>query len=108
MRISSSLAVFLLTQAFAGYAVAPALAQESVMPATPAPALHYSNKWRLQVSEGANNDGVMHFRLTPKDQAPIDVRVPLEDGRGEDGCCARHPGRVQGRARQEDLQGGGR
>ena len=56
-------------------------------PAAPAPALHYSNKWRLQVSEGANNDGVMHFRLTPKDQAPIDIRVPLEDGRGEDGCA---------------------
>ena len=86
MRISSSLAVFILSQAFSGYAVAPALAQESVAPATPAPALHYSNKWRLQVSEGANNDGVMHFRVTPKDQAPIDVRVQLKDGRGEDGC----------------------
>ncbi|MDP9197995.1 MAG: hypothetical protein M3O07_02105, partial [Pseudomonadota bacterium] len=52
-----------------------------------AAALHYSNKWRLQVSEGANNDGVMHFRLTPKDQTPIDVRVQLKDGRGEDGCA---------------------
>ena len=52
----------------------------------PTQALHYSNKWRLQVSEGANNDGVMHFRVTPKDQPPIDVRVQLKDGRGEDGC----------------------
>ena len=51
-----------------------------------APTLAYSNKWRLQVSEGANNDGAMHFRLTPKEQAPIDVRVQLKDGRGEDGC----------------------
>ena len=66
MRILASLAVLLLAQAIAGYAVGPAP--------------------RLQVSEGANNDGVMHFRLTPKDQAPIDVRVQLKDGRGEDGC----------------------
>ena len=86
MRILPSLVISLLAQAFAGHAVAPALAQESVAPASAAPALHYSNKWRLQVSEGANNDGVMHFRLTPKEQAPIDVRVQLKDGRGEDGC----------------------
>jgi hypothetical protein len=87
MRILSSLAAILVAHAFAGYAVAPAFAQESAAPATAAPALHYSNKWRLQVSEGANNDGVMHFRVTPKDQPPIDVRVPLKNGRGEDGCA---------------------
>ena len=51
------------------------------------PALSYSNKWRLQVSEGANNDGVMRFRVTPKDGAPIDVPVSLKDGRGEDGAA---------------------
>ena len=28
-------------------------------------AIHYSNKWRLQISDGANIDGVIHFRLTP-------------------------------------------
>ena len=55
--------------------------------AEPAPALSYSNKWRLQVSEGANNDGVMRFRVTPKDGAPIDVPVSLKNGRGEDGCA---------------------
>jgi hypothetical protein len=52
-----------------------------------APALAYSNKWRLQVSEGANNDGVMRFRVTPKDGAPIDVPVSLKNGRGEDGAA---------------------
>ena len=87
MRIFPSLAAILLAHAFAGYGVAPAFAQVAVTPATAAPALHYSNKWRLQVSEGANNDGIMHFRVTPKDQAPIDIRVPLKDGRGEDGCA---------------------
>jgi hypothetical protein len=52
-----------------------------------APELHYSNKWRLEVSEGANNDGVMHFRVTPKGGAAIDIPVALKDGRGEDGCA---------------------
>lgn len=73
---------------------APAFAQEpAAAPAAdpaaadPAPALSYSNKWRLQVSEGANNDGVMRFRVTPKDGAPIDVPVSLKDGRGEDGAA---------------------
>jgi hypothetical protein len=55
--------------------------------AEPAPALSYSNKWRLQVSEGAHNDGVMRFRVTPKDGVPIDVPVSLKRGRGEDGCA---------------------
>lgn len=55
--------------------------------AEPAPALPYSNKWRLQVSEGANNDGVMRFRVTPKDGTPVDVPVSLKNGRGEDGAA---------------------
>jgi hypothetical protein len=63
-----------------------AVAQEAAV-APAAAALHYSNKWRLQVSEGANSDGAMHFRLTPKDQDPVDVRVKLKNGRGEDGCA---------------------
>ncbi len=55
--------------------------------AAPAPELSYSNKWRLEVSEGANNEGVMHFRITPKGGAAIDVPVALKKGRGEDGCA---------------------
>lgn len=55
--------------------------------AAPAAELRYSNKWRLEVSEGANNDGVMHFRVTPKDGTAIDIPVALKDGRGEDGCA---------------------
>jgi hypothetical protein len=71
-----ALAILVMTSHFS----APAATQEAA-------SLHYSNKWRLEVSEGANNDGVMHFRVTPKDGTPIDVRVPLEKGRGEDGCA---------------------
>ena len=73
-------------------AAAPAMAQEaspSAAPQVAAPAhtVHYSNKWRMQVSEGANNAGVMTFRLTPKDGTPIDIPVSLKKGRGEDGCA---------------------
>ena len=38
------------------------------------------------MSEGANNDGFMVFRVTPKGGAAIEIRVNLKDGRGEDGC----------------------
>jgi len=63
-------------------------AQEAATPAAaPAAELAYSNKWRLEVSEGANNEGVMHFRITPKGGAAIDVPVALKKGRGEDGCA---------------------
>jgi hypothetical protein len=70
-------------------AFCPALAQEAPTPAVAAPAAvsSYSNRWRLEVSEGADNDGIMHFRLTPKDGTPVDVTVKLKDGRGEDGCA---------------------
>ena len=78
-----------------GVAALPAAAQETPATAetaapaaaTPAPALHYSNKWRLEVSEGANNDGELLFRITQKGGTPMDVRVPLKKGRGEDGCA---------------------
>jgi hypothetical protein len=68
---------------------AAAGAQDPAAPAAAAPAagLSYSNKWRLEVSEGANNDGVMRFRVTPQGGAAIDIPVSLEDGRGEDGCA---------------------
>ena len=43
----------------------------------------YSNKWRIEVSEGAKSDGTMLFRVTPKDGTPIEVTVSIKDGRGE-------------------------
>jgi len=89
MPVLPILSAIALVCAGVGYPIAPAHAQETAAPAVAAPAvrLKYSNKWRLEVSEGANNDGVMHFRVTPKDGAPIDINVPLKDGRGEDGCA---------------------
>lgn len=76
----------------AGAGSAPALAQETAAPAAgaaaaPAAELHYSNKWRLEVSEGANNEGVIRFRFTPKDGTSFEIPVNLKKGRGEDGVA---------------------
>jgi hypothetical protein len=80
------------TAAFAQDAVAPAPAADPVTaaaPAAPAPEakLSLSNKWRIEVSEGANNDGTLLFRFTPDQGTPQDVLVKLKKGRGEDGCA---------------------
>jgi hypothetical protein len=42
-----------------------------------------SNKWRIEVSGGANSDGHLLFRLTPDQGTPVDVKVEIDDGRGE-------------------------
>ncbi len=50
--------------------------------------LRYSNKWRIQIKEGANNDGTIQIRLTPKDGTPpTEVSVPIKDGRSENGVA---------------------
>ena len=46
--------------------------------------LSYSNEWRIEVSEGANSDGEILFRVTPKGGATQDVRVVIDDGTSED------------------------
>jgi hypothetical protein len=68
---------------------APAAAVEPAPAAATAPAaaLKYSNKWRIEVKEGANNDGVLRFRMTPKGEAPIEVTVKVKDGRSENGVA---------------------
>jgi hypothetical protein len=50
--------------------------------------LSLSNKWRIEVSEGANSDGVIHFRVTPDGGQPTDVEIPIKDGRGENGVAS--------------------
>ncbi len=39
-----------------------------------------SNKWRIEVSEGAKSNGLILFRLTPKDSESINVTVHINDG----------------------------
>ena len=93
MRVMPSVLMIALLYIGVGSANTPANAREATAPAAAAPAaasagdLKYSDKWRLEVHEGANNDGVIHFRLTPEGATPIDINVQLKDGRGEDGCA---------------------
>lgn len=46
-----------------------------------------SNKWRLQCSGGADSDGVITLRITPKDGTPTDVAVAIKDNTGENGVA---------------------
>jgi hypothetical protein len=60
-------------------------AESPAMPANDASgaALDYSNKWRIEVSEGANSDGEIVFRVTPKGATAQDVRIAIDDGTSE-------------------------
>jgi hypothetical protein len=42
-----------------------------------------SNKWRLQFSGGADSDGVIVLRITPRDGEAITAEIAIEDGTGE-------------------------
>lgn len=46
--------------------------------------LRYSNKWRIEVSEGANSDGEFVFHVTPKDGSTQVITVKVDDGESED------------------------
>ena len=74
----------LLIAAVAIFAGQSAVAQD----AAAATDLKYSNKWRIEVKEGANNDGVARFRVTPKGEAAVEVTVNVKDGRSENGVAS--------------------
>jgi hypothetical protein len=42
-----------------------------------------SNKWRIKIKHSANSDGEMVFRVTPKNDPPIDVSVKIGKGTRE-------------------------
>jgi hypothetical protein len=65
----------------------PADAATAAAVAAPEAKLSLSNKWRLEVSEGANNDGTLLFRVTPDKGTPQDVLVTLKKGRSENGVA---------------------
>lgn len=46
--------------------------------------LRYSNKWRIEVSEGANSSGEFVFHVTPKGGQTQVVTVKVDDGESED------------------------
>ena len=47
-----------------------------------------SNKWRIQVSEGAKSTGTMIFRVTPQGQPPVDITVGIVEGARENKVAA--------------------
>ena len=75
----------LLQRALLGAILASSVAVAGVVAA--ADGLSLSNKWRIEVSEGANNDGTIVFRVTPKEGTPVDVTVQVKDGRSENGVA---------------------
>ena len=42
-----------------------------------------SNKWRLEFSGGAESDGAIVIRLLPEGGEPVEARVEITDGTGE-------------------------
>lgn len=72
---------------FAAFVVVAAYAVAMSAAAGEEKKLDLSNKWRVECSEGANSDGVILFRVTPKDGTPTEVAVPIEDGRSENGVA---------------------
>jgi len=55
--------------------------------AAPAAPLKLSNKWRIKVSEGANNTGTLLFRVTPDKGTATDIVVNIKKGRSENGVA---------------------
>jgi hypothetical protein len=53
-------------------------------PVASAKQLSYSNQWRIEVSEGANSDGEILFRVTPKGGTAQEVKVVVDNGESED------------------------
>jgi hypothetical protein len=76
----------LLHRAVFGAILASSMAITGMVAA--ADGLSLSNKWRIEVSEGANNDGTIVFRVTPKEGTPVDVTVQIKDGRSENGVAS--------------------
>ncbi len=43
----------------------------------------FSNKWRIEISEGANAPGTMTVRVTPSQGSPMDITAQIKGGRDE-------------------------
>jgi hypothetical protein len=83
-----------------GLACSLALGSLAAFAADEATAPSLSNKWRIEVSGGANSDGHFLFRVTPDQGTPVEVKVVIDDGRGENAVA----GDIK-RAMQKTLDG---
>jgi len=76
----------LLLSSLTGCGTTPPAPEQAAAAATARDAgdLRYSNKWRIEVSEGANSDGEFVFHVTPKGGQTQVVTVQVDDGESED------------------------
>jgi hypothetical protein len=65
----------------------PAATDAATAQAAPAAPLKLSNKWRIEVHEGANNTGTLLFRVTPDKGTATDIVVNIDKGRSENGVA---------------------
>jgi hypothetical protein len=84
-----ALAAGLTLSSIPAFAQEPAVTTPSATEAAAAPAapLKLSNKWRIEVHEGANNTGTLLFRITPDKGTATDVVVNIKKGRSENGVA---------------------
>lgn len=81
----------MLRLAFAGTAVLVSSLAVAQAPATgtttdtaaPAKKLSYTDDYRITVNHDADSDGVIVFRVTPKDGTPKDITVSIKKGTSE-------------------------
>ena len=83
------LAAGITLSSVSAFAQDPTASPPAATEATPAPAapLKLSNKWRIEVHEGANNTGTLLFRVTPDKGTATDIVVNIEKGRSENGVA---------------------
>ena len=72
----------------AGFARVSMLACAVLLVATAPASAQPSNKWRIQVSEGAKSDGEIVLRVTPKGGESVDVVVQVADGTRENAVAS--------------------
>jgi hypothetical protein len=65
----------------------PAATEAATAQAVQAAPLKLSNKWRIEVHEGANNTGTLLFRVTPDKGTATDIVVNIDKGRSENGVA---------------------
>jgi hypothetical protein len=73
MHMTRILRNVLIAVLLIGFAAAAAMADDEKA----------SNKWRIEVSEGANSDGTIRFMVIPTGGAETEVAVNIAKGRGE-------------------------
>jgi hypothetical protein len=85
--VLASIAALAQEPAVTAPAATPAPATDTTVAAVPAKPLKLSNKWRIEIAEGSNNDGTLLFRVTPDKGTPTDVLIPISKGRSENGVA---------------------